>query len=68
MIIGVPLFAVMFDIITAIVDSRLKAKNMPTEKEYYSMPGVNIGTVTDAPPLEVIEESGIEAKTDGGKK
>ena len=41
---------------------------MPTEKEYYSMPGVNIGTVTDAPPLEVIEESGIEAKTDGGKK
>ena len=37
MIIGVPLFAVMFDIITAIVDSRLKSKNMPTDKEYYSM-------------------------------
>ena len=68
MIIGVPLFAVMFDIITAIVDSRLKSKNMPTDKEYYSMPGVNIGTVTDSPPLDIVEEPEIEAKPDIKKK
>lgn len=45
MIIGVPLFAVIFDIINSIVEVRLKNKDMPTDKEYYSVPGVDI-----APP------------------
>lgn len=56
MIIGVPLFAVLIDLITNIVESRLKEKNMPTEQEYYSMAGVNIGRVTDSEPdAEVLE-------------
>lgn len=55
MIIGVPLFAVLFDIINAIVNSKLAEKNMSTDEEYYRMAGVNIGTVTDE-PVTVIEE------------
>lgn len=42
MIIGVPLFAVMFDVINSIVEARLKNKNMPPQKDYYSKPGVEI--------------------------
>lgn len=32
------------------------------------MPGVNIGTVTDSPPLDIVEEPEIEAKPDIKKK
>lgn len=42
MIIGVPLFAVMFDIINSIVETRLRNKEMPVDKNYYSKPGVSI--------------------------
>ena len=35
MIIGVPLFAVIYYLVTAFVNFRLKRKNLPTESDYY---------------------------------
>ena len=55
MIIGVPLFAVIFDTINSIVETRLRRKNMPTDNSYYSMPGVSIGSA----------DSGEDALPDG---
>lgn len=52
MIIGVPLFAVLIDLINTIVDTKLRRKNMPTDKDYYSMAGVHIGSVKDPPMIE----------------
>ncbi len=57
MIIGVPLFAVVFDLLSAIVKRNLTRKNMPTETSYYSMAGVNIGeNSTIIPAVEVSKE------------
>lgn len=56
MIIGVPLFAVLLDLFSAIINAKLKKKDMPTDREYYSIPGVNIGTVTPAEQTSAIEE------------
>lgn len=56
LIIGVPLFAVIFDILDAVFNNRLKKKNMPVDDDYYSMAGVNIGTVTNSPPEAIIDE------------
>ncbi len=53
MIIGVPIFAVIYDIVRAIVNTRLKNKNMPTDHSYYAMPGIDIGKVVDE---EVVSE------------
>lgn len=62
MIIGVPLFAVIFDILDAVFNNRLKKKNMPVDDDYYSMAGVNIGTVTNSPPEAIIDERAANAK------
>lgn len=57
MIIGVPLFAVAYDLIGAYINSRLEAKNMPTDNNYYSMRGVDIGLVRDEDaPIELEEK------------
>ena len=57
MIVGVPLFAVAYDMITKNVNKRLKAKNMPTDDDYYSTPGTKIGSVVDElPEIEQLEE------------
>ncbi len=66
MIIGVPLFAVLLDLFSAIINSRLRSKNMPTDREYYSMAGVNIGTVKESPPDE-IEDTKIVCDDGSGK-
>lgn len=57
MIIGVPLFAVVFDILSAIVRRNLTRKNMPTETSYYSMAGVNIGA--DSTVIPTVEATDI---------
>ena len=57
MIVGVPLFAVVYDLITSYVNSRLKEKNMPTDDEYYSMPGCDIGKILPVVPVENDEDS-----------
>lgn len=57
MIVGVPLFAVAYDLINGYVDRKLKEKNMPTDNDYYSMRGVDIGKVTDPVPIEIEEKS-----------
>ena len=57
MIIGVPLFAVAYDLIGAYINSRLEQKNMPTDNSYYSMRGVDIGLVRDDDtPIELEEK------------
>ena len=54
MIIGVPLFAVAYDLIGSYIDSKLEQKNMPTDNSYYSMRGVDIGLVRDEDtPIEL---------------
>lgn len=60
MIVGVPLFAVVYDLITSYVNSRLKEKNMPTDDEYYSMPGCDIGKILPVAPGENDEDSPIK--------
>ena len=62
MIIGVPLFAVIFDILDAMFKNRLQKKNMPVDDDYYSMAGVNIGTVTNSPPEAIVDEHAANAK------
>lgn len=59
MIIGVPLFAVAYGLISDYADRKLKEKNMPTDDSYYSMRGVDIGKVTDSPdePIALVETS-----------
>ena len=47
MIVGVPLFAVAYDLIIGFVNSRLAHKNMPTDDDYYDIPCVEIGLVRD---------------------
>ncbi len=59
MIIGVPIFAVIYDLVRAIVNTRLKNKNMPTDHAYYAIPGVDIGKVTDEEIIETSEETAI---------
>lgn len=44
MIIGVPIFAVFMDIVKTIVNSKLRSKDMPTDRDYYSIPGKQIGS------------------------
>lgn len=44
MIIGVPIFAVIMDIVKTIVNSKLRSKDMPTDRDYYSIPGKQIGS------------------------
>ena len=57
MIIGVPLFAVAYDLIGAYINSKLEQKNMPTDNNYYSMRGVDIGLVRDDDtPIELEEK------------
>lgn len=57
MIIGVPLFAVAYDLIGAYINSKLEQKNMPTDNSYYSMRGVDIGLVRDDDtPIELEEK------------
>lgn len=54
MIIGVPFFAVAYDLIGSYIDSKLEQKNMPTDNSYYSMRGVDIGLVRDEDtPIEL---------------
>ena len=47
MIIGVPLFAVAYDLIGAYINNKLEQKSMPTDNSYYSMRGADIGLVRD---------------------
>ncbi|MCD7847620.1 MAG: AI-2E family transporter [Oscillospiraceae bacterium] len=61
MIIGVPLFAVIFDVISAIVRRNLTRKNMPTETSYYSMAGVNIGSEGTIIPAVKESENATES-------
>ncbi len=61
MIIGVPLFAVIFDILSAIVRRNLTRKNMPTETSYYSMAGVNIGADSTIIPAVDVTNSTADA-------
>ncbi len=62
MIIGVPIFAVIFDLISAIVNSKLENKNMPTDHSYYTMPGVDIGKVTNEPVVSEPQTKAIDKK------
>ncbi len=59
MIVGVPLFAVAYDLLNGYVNSKLREKNMPTDDEYYMMSAVDIGkvqnTVPDSEPPVPIE-------------
>lgn len=64
MIIGVPLFAVIFDILSAIVKRNLTRKNMPTEMSYYSMAGVNIGPEGTIIPSVETNDSSSESTTE----
>ncbi|MCD8006814.1 MAG: AI-2E family transporter [Oscillospiraceae bacterium] len=69
MIIGVPLFAVVFDILSAIVKRNLTRKNMPTETSYYSMAGVKIGSdSTIIPAVEASENKVTESEAVGDEK
>ncbi|MCD7784621.1 MAG: AI-2E family transporter [Oscillospiraceae bacterium] len=68
MIIGVPLFAVVFDILSAIVRRNLTRKNMPTETSYYSMAGVNIGENSSIIPAVEASEEAVDGKTEGDEK
>ena len=65
MIVGVPLFAVAYDLINEAVTEKLKSKNMPTDDEYYSMPAEDIGKVLNPPPsepVELVENAGQDAE------
>ncbi len=54
MIVGVPLFAVAYDLLTGYVNSKLERKNMPTDDDYYDIPCVEIGLVRDDnEPIEI---------------
>lgn len=64
MIVGVPLFAVAYDLIRAYVDTKLKEKNMPTDDSYYAMAGVNIGAVRDEPEIPENPSIELENKND----
>ncbi|MCC8196173.1 MAG: AI-2E family transporter [Ruminococcus sp.] len=64
MIIGVPLFAVIFDLLSAIVKRNLTRKNMPTETSYYSMAGVNIGPKGTIIPSVETSDSSSESATE----
>lgn len=55
MIVGVPLFAVFYDLIGAYINTRLEHKNMPTDNDYYSMRSVDIGMIRDSGALPAIE-------------
>lgn len=58
MIVGVPLFAVAYDLLRSYVDSKLHEKNMPTDNAYYGMRGVDIGLVRDdGEPLALEEKA-----------
>ncbi|MBQ8623705.1 MAG: AI-2E family transporter [Oscillospiraceae bacterium] len=62
MIIGVPIFAVIYDLIRAIVNTRLNNKNMPVDHSYYTMPGIDIGKVKDEPVVSEPEAIAIDEK------
>ncbi len=47
MLVGVPIFAVIYTIITDIVNKRLRKKNLPTDTDLYG----GVRSVTDLPPL-----------------
>lgn len=64
MIVGVPLFAVAYDLIGAYINSKLERKNMPTENSYYSMPGVDIGKVINSSDTIEIEENTVDDEND----
>ena len=57
MIVGVPLFAVAYDTVGKIIDSKLSAKRMPTDNEYYKMQGTDIGKVRDDDSLLELESA-----------
>ncbi len=52
MLVGVPIFAVIYTIITDIVNKRLRKKNLPTDTDLYS----EVQSVTDLPILPPSEE------------
>ena len=52
MLLGVPVFAVIYTIITDIVNKRLQKKRLPTDTDMYG----SIGAVTDLPPVPASKE------------
>lgn len=53
LIVGVPLFAVAYGLISGYINSKLKEKNMPTDNSYYMMQGVSIGIVQEGDPKQL---------------
>lgn len=68
MIIGVPLFAVFYDLVGSYVNSKLSEKNMPTDNSYYSMPGKNIGVIQNDPESPQLELDSVDIKEEGKKR
>lgn len=69
MIVGVPLFAVAYDLIGAYLNSKLEKKNMPTDNSYYSMSGTDIGRVVDDDaPIEIEEKSEAEESNEADEE
>lgn len=60
MIIGVPIFSVVLDLIKNGCEKKLRQKNMPTDRDYYSIPGVQIGSSGSS-----VEISGVVKVIDG---
>ena len=52
MLVGVPIFAVLYTIITDVVNKRLRRKNLPTDTDLYG----EVQTVTDLPGVPLSEK------------
>ncbi len=65
MIVGVPLFAVAYDLLSGFVKSRLEHKNMPTGDDYYSIPSIEIGPVSDGGESVLQTEQKENARSEG---
>ena len=48
MIVGVPAFVVIYDILSELINSALKKKNLPTETDFYE----DVNYIKDGVPVE----------------
>lgn len=60
MIIGVPIFSVVLDLVKTACEKKLRQKNMPTDRDYYTIPGTQIGSSGNT-----VEISGVVKIIDG---
>ena len=63
MIIGVPLFAVAYDLLNQQINEKLRVKNLPTDDAFYEKAGTNIGKAGESLPENTEKAENTEAPT-----